>query len=263
MMERPLPDVGQGKRVATLFLLPHCDMSCTFCASESGFSVMSFEEAAGLLRGLARGPVRSVVLGGGEPFLWPHGLVRLARLGRSLGLLVQVCTNGVHLPRGFERLEGIDRYILPLESMVPLQHDALRRHPRGHHAVVLQRIAELAGTGRQLTVSTVVTRANIGCLEAIADYLCGIRLRGVALHAWHLYRFLPVGRGGTVHATDLAVAEADYLRACETARSLARGFRVFRRPDMQRSSTVEYFWFERGRLRVGSEAITLSAAGAG
>jgi len=251
----PIERVDARTRIASLFLLPHCDMSCVFCASETDFSVMTFEQAAGLLRGFAAGPIRSVVLGGGEPFLWPHGLVRLARLGRSLGLLMQVSTNGVCLPPRFERLEEIDRYILPLESMDPARHDELRRHRRGHHALVLERIATLAGSGRSLTVSTVVTRANAGCLDGIADYLNRARSRGVELHAWHLYRFLPVGRGGAAHATELSIGEEEYRLVCARARRRARGFRVYRRDDMRRSSFVEFFWFEAGRLRLGRETL--------
>jgi len=249
------------KRIAALFLLPQCDMSCAFCASESDFSVMSFEQAADLLRRLRSHSIGNVVFGGGEPFLWPNGLERLSRLARELGFLVQVCTNGVSLPVGFE-----DRYILPLESMNPALHDALRRHRNGHHALVLERIGKLAGSGRELSISTVVTRANADRLNEIADYLADVRASGVAVHAWHLYRFLPVGRGGAVNAERLKVGRADYIHACAEVRRRELGFRVFRRDNMLRSSTVEFYWFENGLLRVGSETLSTQAmppAGAG
>lgn len=248
------------KRIASLFLLPQCDMSCSFCASESDFSVMSFGQAAGLLRSLRERSIDNVVLGGGEPFLWPHGLERLGTLARDLGFLVQVCTNGVSLPAGFEQIASVDRYILPLEAMDPGLHDELRRHPRGHHALVLERVAVLAGTGRELTVSTVVTRANVDRLDEIADYLQAAMTSGVAVHAWHLYRFLPVGRGGSVNASRLEIGRDDYLRACAAVRRRDPGFRIFRRDDMLRSSTVEFFWFENGRLRIGSEALNADIA---
>ncbi len=241
-------------------------MSCPFCASETGFSAMTFEQAQTLLEELAARGLRNVVLGGGEPFLWPHGVERLGRRARELGFVVQVCTNGASLPAGFERVEGIDRYILPLESMDPARHDPLRRHRDGHHRIVLERIRKLAGSGRELTVSTVLTRENIDELPAIAEYLARARRDGVALHAWHLYRFLPVGRGGARNAERLEVARESFARACAAVKRLDLGFPVYRRDNMLRSSSVEFFWFDGARLRLGSralETVTPRRGGAG
>jgi MoaA/NifB/PqqE/SkfB family radical SAM enzyme len=241
-------------------------MTCVFCASASDFSIMSFDQAVDLLGRLRRRSILNVVLGGGEPFLWPHGLERLVRVAQGLGFLVQVCTNGLSMPEGFESLAGIDRFILPLESMDPRVHDALRGRSEGHHALVLRRIGALAGSGRELSVSTVVTRANVDRLNEIADYLTEVQTSGVAVHAWHLYRFLPVGRGGAVNAERLEVVRADYVRACREVQRRASGFRIFRRSNMLRSSTVEFYWFEKGQLRVGSETFSPQAvppAGAG
>lgn len=256
-------DPAPGKRIASLFLLPQCDMSCRFCASERDFSVMSWDQASSLLAELASYSIRNVVLGGGEPFLWPHGLRRLSRRARDLGFLVQVCTNGVSLPPDFGDIDSIDRYLLPLESMDAARHDALRRHRRGHHALVLERIAALAGSRRELTVSTVVTRENAADLPRIAAYLERTARSGVALHAWHLYRFLPVGRGGSVNAGQLGIDREDYLEACGSVRSRDLGFRVYRRDDMRRSSSVEFFWFERDGLRTGSEVVGVTPDGRG
>lgn len=215
---------------------------------------MSFSQAAELLRTLRAHSLRNVVFGGGEPFLWPHGLERLTRLAHDLGFLVQVCTNGVSLPVGFERIASIDRFILPLESIDPDVHDALRPHPRGHHRLVLDRIESLAGSGRQLTVSTVVTRDNVDRLEPLAEFLARTQNRGVDLHAWHLYRFLPVGRGGTASAGRLAIDYDRFVRACSGVKGRALSFRVFRRDNMLRSGSVEFFWFEKDRLEIGSRA---------
>jgi MoaA/NifB/PqqE/SkfB family radical SAM enzyme len=246
-----LPEIAPRKRIASLFLLPDCDMACRFCASERGFSTMKLELAEELLETLRERGFESVVFGGGEPSLWPHGLGRLTRLARRLGFVVQVCTNGVSLPAGFPGDASVDRYILPLESMDPAIHDRLRIHEDGHHALMLRRVEELAGSGRGLTLSTVVTRDNIGEIDALADYLRGARSRGVALHAWHLYRFLPVGRGGRPNAQRLAVSHGAFLDACGHAKRAGLGFPVYRRDNMLRSSSVEFFWAESGRLQVG------------
>jgi len=218
---------------------------------------MSYAQAEGLLHALRARSIRNVVFGGGEPFLWPHGLEGLTGLARDLGFLVQVCTNGVALPTGYEQIVSIDRFILPLESMDPAIHDGLRAHPAGHHRIMLERIDALAGSGRQLTVSTVVTRDNVDRLAEVGQFLNNSTARGVNVHAWHLYRFLPIGRRGTRNADRLAIAYDEFVEACARARSHATSFRVYRRDNMLRSSSVEFFWFENGRLEIGSKA-TLS-----
>lgn len=255
-MEVPiLRGLDPRKRIASLFLTPLCDMGCRFCASEADFSVMSFAEATMLLSAL-RGRVDGVVLGGGEPFLWPHGLEKLACLACDMGLQVQVCTNGVNMPAGFERLEAVHRYILPLEAMDPGLHDRLRiRAGGGHHGIVMDRIQALSRAGREITLSTVVTSENLGGLQAIAEWLAWQTLVGLKVHAWHLYRFLPVGRGGAAHGQELAVERDLYLRACGAVKAAGLPFPVLRRDDMTRASTVEFCWFEKGRLRLGSETL--------
>jgi len=253
--------LGPNKRIASLFLLPHCDMRCTFCASRQDFSVMAFNEAERLLRALRARSIENVVLGGGEPFLWPHDVLRLSRLASGLGFVVQICTNGTSMPAGFERIECVDRYILPLESMDPGLHDGLRIHPAGHHALVRGRIERLVGSERSLTVSTVVTSSNLERLAEVGEFLEGARSRGIRVHAWHLYRFLPVGRGGARHAARLAVSREGYHKSCSALQGGRFGFPVYRRPDMLRSRSVEYFWIEGGRLRLGSESFIPGQAG--
>lgn len=255
-MEVPiLRGLGPRKRIASLFLTPLCDMGCRFCASETDFSAMSFDEATSLLSAL-RGRVDGVVLGGGEPFLWPHDLGKLACLASDMGFQVQVCTNGVNMPAGYERIEAIHRYILPLEAMDAGLHDSLRiRAGGGHHGIVMDRIQALARAGCEITISTVVTSKNIGELQAIAEWLAWQSMVGLKVHAWHLYRFLPVGRGGAPQGQELAVDREAYLQACDAMKSAGLPFPVLRRDDMTRASTVEFCWFEKGRLRLGSEPL--------
>lgn len=225
---------------AVVMLTPACGMSCGFCVTEP-FRAMDFGQALSLLEGLRGQGVRRLVLGGGEPFSWKHGTVSLAARAKAMGFHVQVGTNGIDLPEGFERLESIDRYVLPLESMDAAVHDALRVFSRSHHAIILDRLERLRADGKSVTVSTVVTRQNIGGLGGLGRFLEGYRLRGGLLHAWHLYRFLPVGRGGRLHAERLDIDEADYHQACDAVKRAGLGFPVYKRTDMYRSSTVGFF----------------------
>ncbi len=238
-----------GPRIASIFLLPQCEMACRFCASELDFDVMGWEQAVGLLESLRGTSVDNVVLGGGEPLLWPHGVPDLARAASDLGFTVQLCTNGLHLPEGFEGQPLPHRIILPLESMDPARHNRLRVFREDHHALVLRRMETLRDSGKSVTLSTVVTRENLGGLGALAAFLGGEARRGLEVHAWHLYRFLPVGRGGLSHGAELAVDRGAYGEACARMKALDLPFAVYRRDDMLRASTVAYFWSQGGEIR--------------
>jgi len=131
----------------------------------------------------------------------------------------------------------------------------------GHFHRLMAGIGELAASGKELTIGTVVTRRNLDALGAVARLLQRLRAEGLELHAWHLYRFLPVGRGGAVRGHDLAVDSTEYRRAVEQVRAPGLGFPVYRRDDMLRSSTVEFFWFEGGELKTGSTSGPAAAAG--
>ncbi len=246
-----LPPLLPEKQIASLFLLPDCDMACVFCASERGFDVMSCADAHGVVDALAATAVRNIVFGGGEPLLWPHDLDALAGHARRLGFLTQVCTNGA-AALGATDLPHVDRVILPLESTDAATHDALRRRAGGHHAGVLERLRALLDGGREVTLSTVVTARNIDHVARIGELLAGLAAGGGRIHAWHLYRFLAVGRGGAENANALAVDAPAYLSVCAEAKGLGLPFPVYRRDDMLRSSSVEFLWMEDGRLRVGS-----------
>lgn len=226
--------------VVVVMLHPGCRMACRFCATDP-FSELSFEEASGVVLAARDAGARSVVLGGGEPFEWRHDVLKLAARAREAGLLVQVGTNGIPLPPDFARLDCIDRYVLPLESTDPAVHDGLRAWRASHHELMLDRLEELRAAGKSVTISTVVTRQTLSGLGDLARFLDSYRTAGGALHAWHLYRFLPVGRGGRPNAAALDVDEAGYLRACEAVKRLPLGFTVYRRDDMFRSRTVGFY----------------------
>jgi hypothetical protein len=78
------------------------------------------------------------------------------------------------------------------------------------------------------------------------------------LRAWHLYQFIPEGRGGAVNREALLLDKSEYEAACEPMKQLDARFQVFKRPDMLHSKTVEFFWMEHGRLhrQLGQRVLT-------
>ncbi len=252
----PLPRAGVvGPRVAVVFLQPRCNMHCTFCITEDNFDAFTFKQAADLLQELRTGgTVRSIVLGGGEPFDWPHDVAALASIGKSLGFTMQVGTNGIAVPDGFEHLHAIDRWVLPLESVLPEAHNAMRLYRNRHHSIILDRLESLRRVGKSVTISTVISQTNFDEVIEVGRFLREFQQRGGNVHAWHLYQFLPIGRGGAVHGDQLALLPGVYEYVCAEAEAIGLPFRIYRRTDMYHSRTVEFFWTDRGIVRCGSEA---------
>ncbi len=230
-------------------------MTCTFCVTEDNFAPMGFDEAVALLEHLVEREVRTVVFGGGEPFAWSGDVVRLAREAKARDLIVQVGTNGIALPDGYADLDCFDRWVLPLESTDPAVHDELRYHKAGHHSLVLDRLRELQRAARSVTVSTVLTNVNVAGLGDLARFLDDYHAAGRNVHAWHLYQFLPLGRGGRRNRDALEISPEAYMEASAEIQALGLPFRVFRRTDMYRSRAVEFYWSNRGRIVSGSEAL--------
>ncbi|MEW6742299.1 MAG: radical SAM protein [Planctomycetota bacterium] len=243
-----------SKSVAVVFLQPHCNMTCDFCVTEDDFDRMTPAQVTTLLEHLRRRRFTAVVFGGGEPFAWPGDLVAITEHARRLGFMVQVGTNGTVLPDGFARISSIDRYVLPLEAVRPEIHDRMRRWPGGHHAVIMRRLGDLKEARRSVTLSTVVTAINLDEIVAIGRFLAHYHRDAQHVHAWHLYRFLPLGRGGSVNAEALEIPETEYRRIVREVRHLRLPFKVFKRADMYDSKTVEFFWCSEGRVVTGEQA---------
>jgi MoaA/NifB/PqqE/SkfB family radical SAM enzyme len=242
-----------GQKIAVIFLQPACNMTCTFCITEDRFRAASFGELKTLLIGLKREGFNNVVFGGGEPFIWPGDLTALTAEAKRLGLFVQVGSNMIAAPDGFETIPTIDRFVLPLESVDPAVHNRMRLYKRQHHAIILDRLARLQKAGKSTTVSTVVTKVNYQGVRELGEFLKNLNQPKPFIHAWHLYMFLPQGRGGAPNASALYIEEEAYEAAVSSARIAAGNFAVYKRKNMYASKAVDFFWLEQGRVRRGSE----------
>jgi MoaA/NifB/PqqE/SkfB family radical SAM enzyme len=238
----------RAPRVAVLFLSPACNMACEFCGAEAAFSPMSWGKALELLQSLKRRGVESVVLGGGEPFLWREDPRRLAAEARALGLHTQVGSNGSWGMQDAETLRAFDRWVLPLESGEEAVHDAMRPHEGGHLALVKSLLERLRELKVEATISTLVTGENFDTLVALGEWIQAYASRGGRLHAWHLYRFLPVGRGGKLNSSRFLTAPGVFDEIGTLLQSRFPGLTIYRRPDMYHSKRVSFHWSERGKM---------------
>lgn len=239
--------------VAVIFLGSRCNMNCTFCITSNGVDSIPFEQAIALLHDLKARGVRSIVLGGGEPFIWPHDIIELTAKAKDLGFTVQVGTNGIALPDGYEHISSIDRYVLPLDGADPETHDGLREYKTSHHALILDRLYTLKKAHKPVTLSTIFTRKNIDGILELAHFLADFTIDRNIIHAWHLYKFIPVGREGAQHADELAVSREEYLSICNKILAMGFDFRIYKRADMYHSRTVEFYWWQDDAIHVGAD----------
>jgi sulfatase maturation enzyme AslB (radical SAM superfamily) len=161
---------------------------------------------------------------------------------------VQVGTNGILLRDGFEQIDSVDRWVVPLDGAGPAVHNALRFWGDRHFDVIVDRLARLRAAGKSTTVSTVVTRVNAHDVRHIARMLRELNSTRPFIHAWHLYQFIPQGRGGAAQREQLQLSIDQYDQICQPINSQDLGFTVFKRPDMLRSHTVEFFSMRDGLL---------------
>ncbi len=236
------------RTIGSVFLTPECDMACRFCASEAVFDVMPLSTARWLVEQLAAHGFQSVVLGGGEPLLWPHGIKNLAAHAHAQGLLVQVCTNATGLNQGLATCESIGRFILPLEAGTAASHDRARFRSKGsHHARVLDTLELLRFHSREVTLSTVVTKENLTQLAQIGAWIEGYKASGARLHGWHLYRFQPIGRHG--HSAELDISDREWRTCLDELNRHTLPFKTWVRPDMPNSKSVTFLWCDDGHIK--------------
>jgi len=210
---------------------------------------MTDAQALDLLRQLKAGDFKSIVFGGGEPFQWPGKLLALTEEAKKMGFLVQVGTNAVALPENYQYIQSIDRYVLPLESSLSAVHNRMRFYKNRHQELIIDRLSRLRDAKKSVTLSTIITRVNRDDLRPLALFLKEFNALSPFIHAWHLYKFIPQGRGGRKNASDLMIPDEAYASVCDGLKSMDLPFKVYQRKDMYHSRTVDFFWYKDGLLR--------------
>jgi MoaA/NifB/PqqE/SkfB family radical SAM enzyme len=165
-----------------LFVTRRCQMRCRHCfdaAAEHGGADLSLDEMDRLSREL--GPVRALMLSGGEPFL-RDDLAALCHtfIKRNRVRVLSIPTNGYDADRicaGTERILACDPRVrltlnLSLDGLTDT-HDAVRRVPQAFARAMAtaERLQPLRRSHPRLTVTFVATlcQANLGELPDLAQ----------------------------------------------------------------------------------------------
>jgi len=174
-----------GLLTMELELSRRCDLRCIYCYSEAGTAPdheLSFEEIADAAgQAVALGARRVIVLGGGEPLLYPR-LLEVISLIRVQGAAVELFTNGVTLTvdtaRAFRSLNV--SLVVKMNSLREHVQDALAGRAGTFKAIrsALEMLGEAGypGPDAPLGAQTVVCRQN---LDELPEMWIWLRDRGI------------------------------------------------------------------------------------
>jgi MoaA/NifB/PqqE/SkfB family radical SAM enzyme len=159
-------------------LLNACNLRCVYCkCPEIKTTLMTTEQWRTIIRSLrALGTIR-IKFQGGEPTLRADFREISAEAQRA-GLITAVVTNGLPVADEPALLDYLDEVVFSLDSVTPEIHDRLRGE--GTHAQVVRAIDIALGRGLPTYVNMVVSRENLGELEAMLEFC---EARGVGLNA--------------------------------------------------------------------------------
>lgn len=236
-------------KIAVLMPTLSCQMDCEFCINELTMQTFEKKDVSEIKKILEDENFESVIIGGGEPLLWKYGVFNFIDEIKHHNYLVQVGTNGILLEDNFHNKSEVNRLILPLESLNSETHNKMRPSKVNHHQIILKRIEKLQQKENSLTLSTVITERNKQDIFELAEYFRKFHEYGhKPIHAWHLYQFVPTGRGGEFNKDILLLNIQEYDQICNAIIKLNLPFKVFKRRNMPQSKTVTFFWKENNTI---------------
>lgn len=237
-------------KIAVIMPTLSCQMACEFCINELSMQSFDKNDVEEIKKTLKDESFESVIIGGGEPLLWKYGVFNFISEIKNNNYLIQIGTNGILLNENFYEDPDVDRWVLPLESLNSDTHNKMRPSKVNHHQIILQRIDKLKNKENGLTLSTVVTKRNQNDLLELAKFFHHFHTTGRnPIHAWHLYQFVPTGRGGEFSKELLLLDSDHYEKICNQVLELKLPFKVFKRRNMPQSKTVTFFWKEKNKIK--------------
>jgi len=153
-----------------------CNQKCFYCfndsQSKSLLAPVAISDWVLVLKHLRLQGLRSLLVTGGEPFMWPDTINLLAR-AQAMGINTSVLSNGYLVPDLAKDYADIFRKLvvaqISLDAMNPAMHDD-RRGLRGAWSQATRAIEALLALRVPVEISCTVSDENIGELDQIGNY---------------------------------------------------------------------------------------------
>lgn len=160
-----------------------CNQKCFYCFNNSGEASgaeLSLCDWLDILRAMKQKGLTSILVTGGEPFIWPD-TINLLREAQDMGLKTSVLSNGLNIPilsrKHSDVFKNLEVAQISLDSMNPEIHDA-RRGLKGAWKKAIDAIETFRSLQVSVEVSCTVSDENLDELEGIGDFCRSI---GMAL----------------------------------------------------------------------------------
>jgi MoaA/NifB/PqqE/SkfB family radical SAM enzyme len=164
-------------------------LPCAFCYRTTG-RPLDTPDAVSLIRALATGEARAIVLAGGDPSLRPD-VGEVVAEALAVGLAVQVQTNAQHVTRSFLKVLARSEYVgLSIDGPDADTHDGFRG-TRGNFRHVVALLDQLEELGVPVSIRTVVSRRNYHLVPNIAPLV----MSHSNVICWKLLEFTAIGQG--------------------------------------------------------------------
>jgi MoaA/NifB/PqqE/SkfB family radical SAM enzyme len=191
-------------------LTDHCNLACAHCCTNSSPQV-SREHDAGLsdivrsIREFEEAGVKEVYFSGGEPFVRPD-FVDILEAACEQPVEVFVATNGTLVtPERLRRIAAmrVRTLTISLDGHTAELHNFLRRSETAFSRAV-QGIRYCVEEGVPIRVSHMITPENSGRIGEFCDFVVGLGVTSIALHA-----IIPAGRAREERETILGEGTED------------------------------------------------------
>ena len=178
-------------------LTKDCPLSCIHCSSNASSGnplQLTRDVVLSLLSQSSELKVKSIVLSGGEPLLWPW-IADAVRACSVLGLRSSIYSTGINLTNdGAKEIEalanhGLSRVIFSLHSPFKAQHEGITRKSGSFDKTVAV-MKELGEKGIEREIHFVPLKINYKHLPKLLELASNLGILNVSI-----LRFVPQGRG--------------------------------------------------------------------
>lgn len=194
-----------------------CNLFCRHCNMSSGKAwenELDYTECCDVIDQLANNNTKEIFFTGGEPLI-REDFFKICDYAIANGIEVGVTTNSTLVDSTIieNELWKFSEIRVSIDSIYSEEHDSFR-NKKGVFEQAISVIKKMKACGYYISVSTCVSKHNIGMLEKMADYFDGI-----GINHWCLPLLSPDGRGKELR--EYVLSGQDVIRMIRIVNSIS------------------------------------------